>query len=36
MKDCQFEDPSPFARNPELAEKLWHLSENLVGETFDL
>jgi hypothetical protein len=36
LKDCQIEEPAPFARSPELAEKLWHLSQELVGETFKL
>jgi hypothetical protein len=36
LKACQIEEPSPFAKDSSKAEKLWHLSEGLVGETFHL
>lgn len=31
LNDCQFEDVLPYAKDPELAERLWKLSENLVS-----
>lgn len=36
LKDCQIEDPAPHASDPEIAERLWHLSEDLVGQKFSL
>ena len=36
LKDCQIEDPAPHASDPKLAERLWHLSEELVGQKFKL
>jgi len=33
--DCQFRDPAPHASDPMAAERLWKLSEELVGEKFD-
>jgi hypothetical protein len=36
LNNCQFQDPAPFAQKSESAEKLWHLSEELVGEKFEL
>lgn len=36
LVDCQFKDPAPHASDPVAAERLWGLSEELVGQTFDL
>lgn len=36
LKDCQIEEPAPHAADPEIAERLWHLSEELVGQKFNL
>ncbi|KAB5585106.1 oxidoreductase-like protein [Coniochaeta sp. 2T2.1] len=36
LKDCQIEQPAPHASDPKLAERLWHLSEELVGQKFAL
>jgi len=36
LKDCQIEDAAPHASDPKLAERLWHLSEQLVGQEFKL
>ncbi|KAK8052501.1 hypothetical protein PG993_003886 [Apiospora rasikravindrae] len=36
LSDCQMAEPSPWATNAESAEKLWKLSEDLIGEKFDL
>jgi len=36
MDNCQFADVAPFAKDPTAAEKLWALSEKLVGEKFKL
>lgn len=37
MEDCNFATPPhEGASKPELAERLWHLSEELVGEKFPL
>ncbi|KAI0169900.1 retinol dehydrogenase 13 [Hypoxylon sp. FL1284] len=33
--DCQIATPRPYASDPELARKLWDLSEKLVGQKFD-
>lgn len=30
MADCQFVDCAKFASDPDIAERLWHLSEELV------
>lgn len=32
--DCQFVDPAPFSQDSRNAERLWQLSEKLVGEQF--
>jgi NAD(P)-dependent dehydrogenase (short-subunit alcohol dehydrogenase family) len=32
LDDCQFAEPSPWAKDDEAAEKLWDISERLVGE----
>ncbi|KAL4920499.1 hypothetical protein BDW62DRAFT_208986 [Aspergillus aurantiobrunneus] len=34
LADCQVEETRQYARDPELAEALWELSEELVGEGF--
>jgi hypothetical protein len=34
LDDCQVRRPSKWAADPEKAERLWKLSEKLVGETF--
>lgn len=34
LNDCQFFEITPWARNRQYAEQLWHLSEGLVGQTF--
>ncbi|KAK3385649.1 hypothetical protein B0H63DRAFT_186211 [Podospora didyma] len=36
IADCQIADPYPHAKDPVAADKLWKLSEELVGETFPL
>ncbi|KAH9889648.1 hypothetical protein F4778DRAFT_753614 [Xylariomycetidae sp. FL2044] len=36
MSDCQFCPPADFARDESIAERLWALSEQLVGEKFVL
>ncbi|KAK8080889.1 hypothetical protein PG997_008707 [Apiospora hydei] len=36
LSDCQIAEPSPWAKDTECAETLWKLSEDLVGEKFDL
>ncbi|KAK7955906.1 uncharacterized protein PG986_005128 [Apiospora aurea] len=36
LSDCQVAEPSPWAKDAESAEKLWKLSEDLIGEKFDL
>lgn len=35
LEDCQIAEPEPYALDLEKAEKLWSLSEGLVGEKFD-
>jgi hypothetical protein len=35
MADCQYAEAAPFATDPVMAEKLWTLSEELVGEKFN-
>ncbi|KAK7926817.1 hypothetical protein PG985_003815 [Apiospora marii] len=35
LSDCQFAEPAPWAKDAENAEKLWKLSEELIGEKFD-
>ncbi|KAI9154866.1 WW domain-containing oxidoreductase [Paramyrothecium foliicola] len=34
VKDCQIIDTLDYAKDPQKAEKLWKLSEELVGQTF--
>jgi hypothetical protein len=36
LQDCQFGSPAPHATDLDAAEKLWALSEGLVGERFML
>ncbi|TVY34838.1 Short-chain dehydrogenase-like protein [Lachnellula subtilissima] len=36
LDDCQLKRPSKWASDPEKAERLWRLSEELVGQKFDL
>ncbi|USP78246.1 hypothetical protein yc1106_05520 [Curvularia clavata] len=36
LHDCQISDAMPYATDPKLAEKLWSLSEKLVGTNFKL
>jgi len=36
LDDCQIAEPRPHANDAILARRLWKLSEELVGETFDL
>ena len=36
LSDCQLVEAAPWAVNSEAAEKLWKLSEKLVGETLNL
>ncbi|KAK5662437.1 hypothetical protein OQA88_8348 [Cercophora sp. LCS_1] len=36
LDNCQFKDPAPHASDPVAAERLWKLSEELVGQKFDL
>ncbi|KAK4145072.1 short-chain dehydrogenase [Dichotomopilus funicola] len=36
LSDCQFAEPAPHAGSLASAERLWKLSEVLVGENFDL
>ncbi|KAK5059750.1 hypothetical protein LTR84_009633 [Exophiala bonariae] len=36
LNDCQFFEITAWARNPQYAEKLWQLSERLVGQEFNI
>jgi NAD(P)-dependent dehydrogenase (short-subunit alcohol dehydrogenase family) len=36
LEDCQLKDAAPYATDKKLAEKLWELSENLVGQKFTI
>lgn len=36
LANCQVEDVYEYAKNPEQVEKLWELSEKLVGEKFEI
>ncbi|KAI9760384.1 MAG: hypothetical protein M4579_001680 [Chaenotheca gracillima] len=36
LSDCQIVSPAPHASDPKVADRLWHLSEELVGQTFGL
>lgn len=35
LSDCQKEKAADHASDPKVAERLWKLSEELVGQTFD-
>jgi NAD(P)-dependent dehydrogenase (short-subunit alcohol dehydrogenase family) len=35
LDDCQLATPAPYASDPELARKLWELSEKILGEKFE-
>ena len=34
LDNCQYSQPADHALDPKAAEKLWHLSEQLVGQEF--
>jgi len=36
MDDCQLKRPSKWASDPDKAERLWKLSEELVGQKLDV
>ncbi|RYP43702.1 hypothetical protein DL768_009763 [Monosporascus sp. mg162] len=36
MSNCQFSDAADFAKDYEIATRLWHLSEELIGEKFTI
>jgi hypothetical protein len=36
LSDCQLAEPFPHASDPVAADRLWKLSEELVGEKFSL
>ncbi|KAF3065945.1 Retinol dehydrogenase 12 [Daldinia childiae] len=36
LADCQFFPSADFAKDPNIAERLWYLSEDLIGEKFNL
>ncbi|KAK4938882.1 hypothetical protein LTR10_020789 [Elasticomyces elasticus] len=36
LADCQVSVPAPHAKDPNAAERLWQLSEEIVGQKFDL
>ena len=36
LGDCQVREVRGYAQDPVLANKLWKLSEDLVGEVFDI
>ena len=36
LDDCQIGDPAPYAVDAQSAAKLWTLSEELLGEKFDI
>jgi hypothetical protein len=35
LHDCQMCDAMPYATDPNLADRLWKLSEELVGSRFE-
>lgn len=35
LSDCQYYDAPAYATDPEIAERLWNLSEELVKENFE-
>lgn len=36
LDNCQIKEPAPHASDPVAAERLWRLSEELVGQKFDI
>jgi flagellum-specific peptidoglycan hydrolase FlgJ len=36
LADCQVAKAATFATDPKKADRLWHLSEDLVSQKFDL
>lgn len=36
LADCQIAEPAPHASDKNVGDRLWRLSEDLVGENFDL
>ena len=36
LSDCQVSETPEYAHNPKLADKLWTLSEEIVGEKFEI
>lgn len=36
LSDCQITEPTPHASDPVAADRLWKLSEELVGQKFPL
>jgi hypothetical protein len=36
LHDCQRMEPAEYAKNPDHAELLWKMSEEIVGENFVL
>ncbi|KAI2464275.1 retinol dehydrogenase 13 [Annulohypoxylon bovei var. microspora] len=36
LADCQFFPSAGYTKDPDIAERLWHLSEDLIGEKFNL
>lgn len=36
LSDCQITETAEYTTNPDYAERLWELSEKLVGQKFDL
>ncbi|ORY70517.1 uncharacterized protein BCR38DRAFT_362395 [Pseudomassariella vexata] len=36
LLDCQFAEAAPWATDPVAAEKLWRLSEDLIGDDFEI
>jgi hypothetical protein len=36
LSDCQIAEPSVHANDPVAADRLWKLSQELVGESFSL
>jgi hypothetical protein len=36
LADCQVAKAATFAKDPKKADRLWHLSEDLVSQKFDL
>ena len=36
LSDCRIAEAAAFATDAAMADRLWHLSEDLVGQRFDL